>query len=56
VVNSALKLRSLVEAMTNMNLMQLGAAKLELTPLPIQRVIQLACDEIMETAAAKGTG
>lgn len=54
VVNSALKLRSLVEAMTNMNLMEMGAAKLDINPLPIQRVIQSACDEILETATAKG--
>lgn len=54
VLNSALKLRSLVEAMTNMNLMQVGTARLELRQMPIQRILQLACDEILKPAEAKG--
>jgi len=54
VVNSALKLRGLVEDMTNMNLMQIGTVKVDLKPIPIQRIIQLACDEIIKTAEAKG--
>jgi K+-sensing histidine kinase KdpD len=54
VVDSALRLRQLVEDMTNMNLLQVGSTRQELRPAPIQRLIQLACDEIARTAEAKG--
>jgi len=53
VLNSALRLRSLVEDMTNMNLLQMGSAKLSLQIVPIQKVIQAAYREIAETASAK---
>jgi signal transduction histidine kinase len=53
VLNSALRLRLLVEEMTNMNLVQVGSIKLELSQQPIQRLIQLACDEIGRLAEAK---
>jgi signal transduction histidine kinase len=54
VLNSAIKLRVLVEDMTNMNLMHLGTTRLELQPLAIQSVLQAAWDEIANTAQAKG--
>jgi signal transduction histidine kinase len=53
VLNSALRLRLLVEDMTNMNLMQVGSVELEMKPTPIQRLLQLAYDEIRKTAEAK---
>lgn len=54
VLNSAIKLRVLVEDMTNMNLMHLGTTRLELHPVAIQSVLQTARDEIANTAQAKG--
>lgn len=54
VLNSALRLRLLVEDLTNMNLMQVGSIKLDLQPLPIQRAIQIACDEVAKMAEARG--
>ncbi|MFQ5615714.1 MAG: ATP-binding protein [Anaerolineales bacterium] len=54
VLNSALKLRSLVEEMTNMNLLQIGSLDLQMYPTPIQKVISRAYDEIASTANAKG--
>jgi signal transduction histidine kinase len=53
VLNSAIKLRVLVEDMTNMNLMHLGTTRLELHPVTIQSVLQAARDEIANTAQAK---
>jgi signal transduction histidine kinase len=53
VINSALRLRLLVEDMTNMNLMQVGSVELEMKPTPIQRLLQIACDEIRKMAEAK---
>lgn len=54
VLNSAIRLRALVEDMTNMNLLQVGTSRLELKPIPIQRVLQVSCDEIARTAEARG--
>lgn len=54
VLNSAIKLRVLVEDMTNLNLMQMGSVKLALASLPVQRIIQAAIEEIAKTAQAKG--
>lgn len=54
VLNSALRLRLLVEDLTNMNLMQVGSIKLNLQPMPIQRAIQTACDEVAKMAEARG--
>jgi signal transduction histidine kinase len=53
VLNSALRMRTLVEDMTNMNLLHMGAAKLDLVPVPIQQIIQAACNEVASTAEAK---
>jgi signal transduction histidine kinase len=54
VLNSAIRLRALVEDMTNMNLLQVGTSRLELKPIPIQHVLQVSCDEIARTAEARG--
>jgi signal transduction histidine kinase len=53
VLNSALKLRELVEAMTNLNLIQVGSTRLEFKSIPIQQVIQSAVKEIQIAAEAK---
>lgn len=54
VLTSALRLRALVEDMTNMNLLQMGDAKLNLHPVPIQEPINTAFEEIAPTAEVKG--
>ena len=54
VLNSAIKLRGLVEDMTNLNLMQVGATRLELQPVSIQSILQAACKEIQVTSEARG--
>jgi signal transduction histidine kinase len=53
VLNSALKLRELVEAMTNLNLIQVGSTRIEFKPVPIQQVILAAVKEIQIAAEAK---
>jgi signal transduction histidine kinase len=53
VLNAALKLRSLVEEMTNMNLLRVGTLDLQKSQLSIQEIIARACDEISPTAKAK---
>jgi signal transduction histidine kinase len=53
VLNSAIKLRVLVEDMTNMNMMQMGAAKLKLQVIAVQDVIQSVVDELAHTAQAR---
>lgn len=54
VLNSAMKLRVLVEDMTNMNLMHLGTTRLELHPVSIQSILKACREEIANTAQAKG--
>jgi signal transduction histidine kinase len=54
VLNSAIRLRSLVEDMTNMNLLHMGAAKLDLKTVSVQQIIQSIFDEVAPTARAKG--
>jgi signal transduction histidine kinase len=54
VLNSAIRLRALVEDMTNMNLLQMGTAKLDLKLVSIQPILQTIFDEVAPTAEAKG--
>ena len=54
VLTSALKLRSLVEEMTNMNLLRVGTVDLQKSPSIIQQIIARAYEEISSTAKAKG--
>jgi signal transduction histidine kinase len=54
VLNSAIRLRGLVEAMTNMNLLQLGTVELKLRPVTVQKLVQVVIAEIIPTAEAKG--
>lgn len=53
VLNSALRLRALVEDMTNMNLLQIGEVRLQMVPLPIQQPLSAALAEITFTAEVK---
>ncbi len=53
VLNSALKMRTLVEDMTNLNSMQMGTSTLTLQPSAIQKILQHAFQDIQETARAK---
>jgi len=53
VLNSAIKMRTLIEDMTNMTLLQMGDVELDLTLLPLQQAVQSACNEIASTAEAK---
>jgi signal transduction histidine kinase len=53
VLNSALRLRTLVEDMTNMNFLQTGVTKLNLQPTPIQQIVHTIYYEIESTAQAK---
>ncbi|MEA3351922.1 MAG: ATP-binding protein [Chloroflexota bacterium] len=53
VLDAALQLRSLVEDMTNMNMLYKGATKLFMDPAPIQEVINNAYNEITSMAEAR---
>lgn len=53
VLNSALKLRSLVEDMTNLSMLQMGKAQLRATRLALQPLIMNVYREIQSTAEAK---
>jgi signal transduction histidine kinase len=53
VLNSALKLRELVEAMTNLNLIQVGSTRIDLMPVAVQQILQDAYKEIQISAEAK---
>ena len=53
VLNSALKLRSVVEEMTNMNMLRVGSVDLQKTSTSIQQIISRAYEEILSTAKAK---
>jgi signal transduction histidine kinase len=53
VLNSALKMRALLEDMTNMNLLQIGATKLLRELTSAQEIINSACRDVAATAEAK---
>jgi signal transduction histidine kinase len=53
VLTSALRLRALVEDMTNMNLLQVGSTQVNMQPVPIQQPILAAFEEISPTAEVK---
>ena len=52
-LNAALQLRSLVEDMTNMNLLHTGQRDVHLEPVPLHTILQQAYQEIASTAEAK---
>jgi signal transduction histidine kinase len=54
VLNSALRMRSLIEDMTNMNLLQVGSAAIQLVLQPVQPIVRTAYDEVLEIIRAKG--
>jgi signal transduction histidine kinase len=53
VISSALQMRSLIQAMTNMNLLQMGSLQLDIQIVPIRQVLELAYVEAMGVAEAK---
>jgi signal transduction histidine kinase len=50
---AALRQRALIDSMTNMNLLQLGAFDLELVPLTLGEIVRSAFDEIRAEGEAK---
>jgi hypothetical protein len=54
VLNSAIRMRSLIEDMTNLNLLQVGSAELNMEVQPLQSVVRAAHEEVRETIQAKG--
>ncbi|MGH2605827.1 MAG: ATP-binding protein [Anaerolineales bacterium] len=54
VLNSALRMRALIEDMTNMNLMQVGRGEMSFEVHPLADVVQIAHDEVAPLIRAKG--
>ena len=53
VMSSALQMRSLIQAMTNMNLLQMGSLPLNIQIIPIRPVIEQAYAEVLAAAEVK---
>ena len=53
VLNSAVKMRALVEAMTNMNLLRMGSLDLQLQTVAMQQILQGAYEVVKQSAEAK---
>ncbi len=53
VMESALQMRTLIQAMTNMNLLQIGSLELDMQVIPIHQVIELAYAEALPAAEAR---
>jgi signal transduction histidine kinase len=54
VLNSAMQMRSLIEDMTNMNMLRVGSAEMEFKRTSLQSVVQDAYDEVVDLIEAKG--
>ena len=54
VLNSAIRMRSLIEDMTNLNLLRVGSAEMNFEVQPLQSVARAAHEEVRETIQAKG--
>ena len=54
VLTAALELRTMVEDLTNMNLIYTGQRDIRPMPIVLQDIIQVACDEMASDAEAKG--
>jgi signal transduction histidine kinase len=54
VLNQALRMRSLIEDMTNINTMKVGSKELDLHDLPLQDPARLAREEVLDLILAKG--
>ncbi|HUS83986.1 MAG TPA: ATP-binding protein [Anaerolineales bacterium] len=53
VLNSALRMRVLIEDMTNLNMLQAGSADLALSKQPLQFIVQMAYEEILGLVEAR---
>lgn len=54
VLNSAMRMRSLIEDMTNLNLLRVGSTEMNFEVQPLQSVVRAAYEEVRETIQAKG--
>lgn len=54
VLNSAMRMRSLIEDMTNLNLLRIGTTGMNFEIQPLQSVVRAAAEEVRETIQAKG--
>jgi signal transduction histidine kinase len=54
VLNSAMRMRSLIEDMTNLNLLRIGSSEMNFEVQPLQSVVRAAYEELRETIQAKG--
>ncbi|MGA9533866.1 MAG: GAF domain-containing sensor histidine kinase [Anaerolineales bacterium] len=54
VLNSAMRMRSLIEDMTNLNLLRIGSSEMNFEVQPLQSVVRAAHEEVRETIQAKG--
>lgn len=54
VLTAALELRTMVEDLTNMNLIYTGQRDIRPVPVVLQDIIHVACDEMISDAEAKG--
>lgn len=53
VLNSAMRMRVLIEDMTNLNMLQAGSANLVLSKRPLQPIVQLVYEEALELVTAR---
>ena len=53
VLNSAMRMRVLIEDMTNLNMLQAGSADLALSKQPLQLIVQMAYEEILGLVEAR---
>ncbi len=53
ILTSAMRMRVLIEDMTNLNMLQAGSANLVLSKRPLQHIVQLAYEEALELAEAR---
>ncbi len=53
VFDSALRMRSVIDAMTNMAMLQMGGMDLQLASVPLQPLLQAAVQDVMPAAAEK---
>ncbi len=54
VFNSAMRMRSLIEDMTNLNLLRVGSTEMNFELQPLQSVVRAASEEVRDTIQAKG--
>ena len=54
VLNSALRMRALIEDMTNMNMLRVGSAELAASRQALQPILEAACEEMRPLIEAKG--